>query len=163
LRLGLISDTHGLFRPEVSEVLAGCELILHMGDIGKPAVLEQLAEIAPVMSIRGNVDTDRWAQELPSTLVDEVNGWRILMCHEINKIKEINGIPAKNYHIVFYGHSHQPEIERRDGVLYINPGSAGPRRFSLPVTVARMNLPERQERRSRRQLAGLRPKILELL
>jgi putative phosphoesterase len=163
LRLGLISDTHGLFRPEVSEVLAGSELILHMGDIGKSAVLEHLAEIAPVMSIRGNIDTDKWALKLPSTLVYEVNGWRILMCHEINKIKKINGIPEKGYHIVVYGHSHQPEIKRQDGVLYINPGSAGPRRFSLPVTVARMNLPERHEKHSRRQLAGLRPKILGLI
>ena len=137
-RVGLISDTHGLLRREALEALRGSELILHAGDVGKPEILEALKEIAPVLAVRGNVDIDPWAQALPFTAVANAGAATIYMLHNL---KELDLNPAAaGFQIVVSGHSHQPAKMERDGVLYINPGSAGPRRFQLPVTVARLDL-----------------------
>jgi putative phosphoesterase len=137
-RIGLISDTHGLLRKEAVEALLGSELILHAGDVGKPEILEELKKVAPVVAVRGNVDTEPWAKALPETAVAEVAATLIYVLHDVNAL-DLN--PAtSDFHIVVSGHSHKPGKTEREGVLYINPGSAGPRRFQLPVTVARLNL-----------------------
>jgi putative phosphoesterase len=133
-RIGLISDTHGLLRKEALEALRGSELILHAGDVGKPKILEELRKIAPVVAVRGNVDIEPWAQALPETAVAEAGSVLIYMVHDV-KALDLNPA-ASGFHIVISGHSHQPGKTEREGVLYINPGSAGPRRFQLPVTVA---------------------------
>jgi putative phosphoesterase len=137
-RIGLISDTHGLLRKEAVEALRGSELILHAGDVGKPEILEQLREIAPVVAVRGNVDKDPWAKALPETAVAEAGTVLIYILHDV-KALDLNPA-ASGFHIVVSGHTHKAGKSERDGVLYINPGSAGPRRFQLPVTVARLNL-----------------------
>jgi len=137
-RIGLISDTHGLLRREALKALRGSELIIHAGDVGKPEILEELRKIAPVVAVRGNVDTEPWARALPETAVAEAGSVLIYILHDVNAL-DLN--PATvGFHIVVSGHSHKPGKMERDGVLYINPGSAGPRRFQLPVTVARLNL-----------------------
>ena len=137
-RIGLISDTHGLLRQEALEALRGSELIIHAGDVGKPEILEELRKIAPMVVVRGNVDTEPWAKALPETAVAEAGATLIYVLHDVNAL-DLN--PATSgFHIVVSGHSHKPGKVERDGVLYINPGSAGPRRFQLPVTVARLNL-----------------------
>jgi len=136
--LGVISDTHGLLRPEALEALRGSDLILHAGDVGAPEILEALVQIAPVTAIRGNVDTGAWARFLPTTEVVEAGAVRIYMLHDLGQLdlkKE-----AARFRLVIYGHSHQPKIEEKNGVLYFNPGSAGPRRFSLPVSVGRLRI-----------------------
>ena len=133
-RIGLISDTHGLLRKEAVEALRGSELILHAGDVGKQEILEALRKIAPVVAVRGNVDTEPWAQALPETAVAEAGPVLIYMLHDVNAL-DLNPAAA-GFHVVVSGHSHKPGKTERDGVLYINPGSAGPRRFQLPVTVA---------------------------
>jgi len=140
-RIGLISDTHGLLRKEAVEALHGSELIIHAGDVGKPEILEELRKIAPVVTVRGNVDTEPWAQALPETAVAEAGAAMIYVLHDVNTL-DLNPAAA-GFHIVVSGHSHKPGKTERDGVLYINPGSAGPRRFHLPVTVARLNLEEK--------------------
>jgi putative phosphoesterase len=137
-RVGLISDTHGLLRKEALEALRGSELILHAGDVGKPEILEELRKIAPVVAVRGNVDKDPWAQALPETAVAEAGAVLIYVLHDV-KVLDLNPAAA-GFQIVVSGHSHKPGKTERDGVLYINPGSAGPRRFQLPVTVARLRL-----------------------
>ena len=137
-RIGLISDTHGLLRKEAVEALRGSELILHAGDVGKPEILEALRKLAPVVAVRGNVDTEPWAQVLPETAVTEAGAVTIYVLHDVNAL-DLNPA-ASAFHILVSGHSHKPGKMERDGVLYINPGSAGPRRFQLPVTVARLNL-----------------------
>jgi len=137
-RIGLISDTHGLLRKEALEALRGSEMILHAGDVGKPEILGELRKIAPVVAVRGNVDTEPWAKALPETAVAEVGATLIFVLHDVNAL-DLN--PATSgFHIVVSGHSHKPGKTERDGVLYINPGSAGPRRFQLPVTVALLRL-----------------------
>ena len=136
--IGLISDTHGLLRPEALAALDGCELILHAGDIGTPEIVEQLRAIAPIIAIRGNVDTGQWAFAFPETTVVETPSASIYMLHDVNEL-ELDPAAA-GFHIVLSGHSHKPSRTERDGVLYVNPGSAGPRRFKLPVTVARLDL-----------------------
>ena len=137
-RIGLISDTHGLLREEAMDPLRGSELILHAGDVGKPEILEALRDIAPVVAVRGNVDTEPWAHALPVTAIAEAGAAMIYMIHDL---KEMDLNPATaGFQIVVSGHSHKPGKMQRDGVLYINPGSAGPRRFRLPVTVARLDL-----------------------
>jgi uncharacterized protein len=134
--IGVISDTHGLLRPEAVDALRGSDLIIHAGDVGGPEILEQLRFIAPVVAVRGNVDSGRWALSLPHSEVAEFEGHAIHVRHIVNDIVALpDGISA-----VVYGHSHKPSIEDRGGVLYLNPGSAGPRRFRLPVTVARMSV-----------------------
>lgn len=137
-RIGLISDTHSLLRTEAVEALRGSELILHAGDVGKPEILEELRKIAPVVAVRGNVDTHPWAQVLPETAVAEAGSVLIYILHDVNAL-DLNPAAA-GFHIVVSGHSHKPGKTERDGVLYINPGSAGPRRFQLPVTVALLRL-----------------------
>jgi putative phosphoesterase len=136
--LCVISDTHGLLRSEAVEALRGADRILHAGDVGDPEILDTLAQIAPVTAVRGNIDTESWAQALPQTEVVEIDGVSIYMLHDLGKLDlkpEAAGI-----HAVIYGHSHQPKIEMRKGVLYFNPGSAGPRRFQLPVSVGKLRI-----------------------
>ena len=137
-RIGLISDTHGLLRKEAQETLRGSELIIHAGDVGKRVILEELRKIAPVVAVRGNVDKEPWAKVLPETAVAEAGAVLIYVLHDANAL-DLNPAAA-GFHIVVSGHSHKPGKTERDGVLYINPGSAGPPRFQLPVTVARLNL-----------------------
>jgi putative phosphoesterase len=137
-RLGLISDTHGLLREEAVRALRGSDLILHAGDVGAPEILETLKTLAPVLAVRGNVDTDKWGQTLPLTEVIQLGPVTIYMLHILQDL-DLNPAAA-GFHIVISGHSHKPEQIEKDGVLYINPGSAGPRRFYLPVTVARLDL-----------------------
>jgi putative phosphoesterase len=135
--LGVISDTHGLLRPEAKAALAGCDAIVHAGDIGKPEVLDELATIAPVTAVRGNVD--RWAaRRLPATAVLELAGRDFYVLHDVN---ELDLDPAAaGFAAVVAGHSHVPSVARKDGVLYLNPGSAGPRRFKLPIALARVRV-----------------------
>jgi len=134
--IGVISDTHGLLRPEVAEALRGVAHILHAGDVGAPEVLEELRTIAPVTAVRGNVDGDEWASALPVNEVVEIEGISIYVLHILD---ELDLKPeAAGFEVVVYGHSHKPSSETRNGVLYFNPGSAGPRRFKLPVTVGRL-------------------------
>jgi uncharacterized protein len=141
LSLGLISDTHGLLRPEALQALRGCAHIVHAGDIGDAAVLEGLARLAPVTAVRGNNDKGAWAKKLADTQILELAGTRIYVIHDLG---ELRLDPARaGFAVVVAGHSHRPGKELRAGVLYVNPGSAGPRRFKLPVTVARMELPAR--------------------
>ena len=134
--LGVISDTHGLLRPEAVETLRGSNRILHAGDIGAPEILEALAKIAPVTVVRGNVDTASWARALPETEVVEAGGVLIYMLHDLGQL-DLKP-EAAGFRVIVFGHSHQPKIEEKNGVLYFNPGSAGPRRFSLPVSVGRL-------------------------
>ncbi len=134
--IGVISDTHGLLRPEALAALRGSDYIIHAGDIGDPDILTKLAEIAPVTPIRGNVDRDRWAREIPSTNVLEVGGVSIYVLHNLN---DLDLKPeAAGFGVVVSGHTHVSKAEMKNGVLYFNPGSAGPRRFRLPVTVGRL-------------------------
>ena len=136
--IGVISDTHGLMRPEALEALKGVDLILHAGDIGNAEVIEALQNIAPVIAVRGNNDIGDWAAEVPEWEVVEVGPVQVYMLHDV---KEINLNPvARGVRVVVSGHSHKPSVEEREGVLYVNPGSAGPRRFSLPVSVARLRI-----------------------
>lgn len=134
--LGVISDTHGLLRPEAVAALRGVDLLLHAGDVGDPALLPRLREIAPLRAVRGNVDHGAWAAELPPSTVIEVGDHVLHMLHDLADL-DLDPVAA-GFAAVIFGHSHQPLIERRAGVLYLNPGSAGPRRFRLPVTVARL-------------------------
>jgi hypothetical protein len=137
-RIGLISDTHGLLRPEALAVLQGCEHIVHAGDIGDPAVLDALSAFAPVTAVRGNNDTGAWASELPDTTRLTCADITLFVLHDRKQLAldpRTEGID-----VVVSGHSHRPSIETREDVLYINPGSAGPRRFSLPVTVALLDI-----------------------
>jgi putative phosphoesterase len=136
ITLGVISDTHGLLRPEAVEALRGSDRILHAGDIGAPEILEALAKIAPVTAVRGNVDTASWARVLPETEVVEAGGLLIYILHDLGQL-DLKP-EAAGFRIVIFGHSHQPKIEEKNGVLYFNPGSAGPRRFRLPVSVGRL-------------------------
>lgn len=136
MRIGLISDTHGLLRPQAAEFLRGCDHVIHAGDIGKPQVLEGLRPIAPLSAIRGNVDTGAWAEDLPDTLDLEFAGLRIHVLHDLGQLDR--DPVAAGFRVVVSGHSHKPGIDERDGVLYVNPGSAGPRRFSLPVSLGEL-------------------------
>jgi putative phosphoesterase len=137
-RIGLISDTHGLLRDEAVEALRGSELIVHAGDVGKPEILTALRQLAPVVAVKGNIDTASWASQLPATAVIEAGPATIYVLHDL---QELDLDPtAAGIQIVVSGHSHKPSSTERSGILYINPGSAGPRRFRLPVTVARLDL-----------------------
>jgi putative phosphoesterase len=142
--IGVISDTHGLLRPQAVAALRGSPLILHAGDVGAPEILDALRAIAPVHAVRGNVDTGEWARRLPETEIIEVGQCRVLILHDLQALAldpRAAGIAA-----VIAGHSHQPKIETRDGVLYFNPGSAGPRRFRLPVSIGRLTVSGTQVR-----------------
>jgi putative phosphoesterase len=148
--VGVISDTHGLLRPEAVAALKGTDLIIHAGDVGAPEVIDALRKLAPTFVVRGNVDKAHWAGALPMTAHVEVGG---LLFHVLHDISELDLDPAAvGYAAVVYGHSHRPSIEMREGVLFLNPGSAGPRRFNLPVSIARVSVSGHQ----------LRPDIVEL-
>jgi uncharacterized protein len=136
--VGVISDTHGLLRPEALEALKGSELILHAGDIGGPEVIESLRAIAPVVAVRGNNDRGEWAEEFPEYDAVEVGSARLYVLHDLKGL-DISPEGA-GFRVVVSGHSHKPLAEERRGVLYLNPGSAGPRRFKLPVTLARLTI-----------------------
>ena len=138
ITLGVISDTHGLLRPEAVETLRGSDRILHAGDIGAPEILEALAKIAPVTAVRGNVDTASWARALSETEIVGAGGVSIYVLHDRGQLDLTP--EAAGFRVVVYGHSHQPKMEEKNGVLYFNPGSAGPRRFSLPVSVGRLTI-----------------------
>jgi putative phosphoesterase len=136
--IGVISDTHGLLRPEIPEIFHGVDLIVHAGDIGSAAVLQALGDLAPVVAVKGNVDRGEWAKSLRETQVVEVEAAFLYVIHEIGRLDlkpSTAGIAA-----VIHGHSHMPVAEEKNGVLYLNPGSAGPRRFRLPVSVAILNV-----------------------
>jgi putative phosphoesterase len=149
--IGVISDTHGLLRPEAKEALRGSELILHAGDLGAAGVLRDLERIAPVVAVRGNVDVEAWAKPLHAVEVVECAGKSLYILH---RIADLDLKPkAARFAAVIFGHSHKPTIEWIDGVLFFNPGSAGPRRFSLPVTVGKIEIIEGE----------LRPEIIQLL
>ena len=148
--IGVISDTHGVLRPEAVKALRGVDLIIHAGDVGRSDILDDLRQIAPVFAVRGNVDYEAWAWTLPLTERVQVDQHLIFVLHDLHQFSltpEVHGIAA-----VISGHSHKPAIEHRRGVLYLNPGSAGPRRFHLPVSVALIRVTAR----------GLGPKIIEL-
>jgi putative phosphoesterase len=134
--VGVISDTHGLLRPEAVAALRGSRYIVHGGDIGDETILRTLEAIAPVTAVRGNTDTEPWARRLPRTAVLDVDGVRIYAVHDIAQL-DIDP-RAAGVGVVVFGHSHRPGIEQRADVLYLNPGSAGPRRFDLPVSLARL-------------------------
>jgi uncharacterized protein len=150
LTAGVISDTHGLLRPRVLEELAGVDLIIHAGDIGSREILQELHRLAPVFAVRGNMDRHLWARGLPSARVVEAGDVLIHVLHDLASLA-VNPAAA-GYRVVIFGHSHQPRVEEKGGVLYLNPGSAGPRRFQLPVTMARLRIaPD-----------SLRPEIIHL-
>jgi uncharacterized protein len=133
--IGAISDTHGLLRPQALAALAGCDPIIHAGDVGSRDVLARLGALAPVHAVRGNVDHGAWSANLPVTQRIEIDGFRIYVLHIL---AQLDSQAADNVDAVIYGHSHQPKIETKNGTLFFNPGSAGPRRFRLPITVGRM-------------------------
>lgn len=136
MRIGVVSDTHGLLRPDAVRRLAGVDRILHAGDIGRPEVIEGLRAVAPVDAIRGNVDHGDWAAACPETLTVSLEGRRIHLVHALDWLR----IDPASVDAVVFGHSHKPSLETRDGVLFLNPGSIGPRRFRLPVTLAILEL-----------------------
>ncbi|MFI5033058.1 MAG: metallophosphoesterase family protein [Reyranellales bacterium] len=138
MRIGIISDTHGLLRPEACERLAGVDHIIHAGDIGRPEVIAGLRELAPTTAIRGNIDTGPWADDHPHTEWLTLGGRTFYVLHNLNDL-DLHPAAA-GIDVVVSGHSHQPKIETVDGVLYLNPGSAGPRRFTLPIAVATLEL-----------------------
>lgn len=148
--IGVIADTHGLLRPEVLAALEGARLILHAGDVGGPEILDRLRSLAPVRVVRGNMDLGVWAERLLADTVVEVEGFLIYMLHDLHDLQQ--DPQAVGYAAVVSGHTHRPKIEQKNGVLYLNPGSAGPRRFSLPVTLARLHL----------HPAGLEAEIVDL-
>ena len=138
LTIGVISDTHGLLRPQVTSQLAGVAHIIHAGDIGREGILDELRRVAPVTAIRGNIDTDSWARSYPEDITIEIDGGSIYVLHDLN---ELRFDPAsRGIDVVISGHSHRPRIGTKAGVIYLNPGSAGPRRFSLPITLATLEL-----------------------
>jgi len=133
-RIGLISDTHGLLRPEALAFLQGCDHIVHGGDIGSQRILDDLAAIAPVTAVRGNNDIADWARDIPDRRSLRVDGVRILVLHDVHELRD-NPAP-RGTRVVVSGHSHKPLVQEEEGILYVNPGSAGPRRFTLPISVA---------------------------
>lgn len=149
--VGVISDTHGLLRPEALDALKGSDHIIHSGDVGDPEILDRLREIAPVTVVRGNVDHGKWAAKIPETEILEVENVSIYVLHIIEKL-DLKPQPA-GISAIIYGHSHVPKQEMKDGVLYFNPGSAGPRRFNLPVTIGKLIVQER----------GVRGEIIQLV
>jgi uncharacterized protein len=138
MKIGVISDTHGLLRPEVAPALAGVERILHIGDVGDPAILKQLRKIAPVTAIRGNIDTSGPCSKLPETEVALIAGQYVYMLHDLSSLHLDPA--AGRFAAVLSGHTHQPKIFRHKGVLYFNPGSCGPRRFNLPITIGMLTV-----------------------
>ncbi|MDJ0816564.1 MAG: metallophosphoesterase family protein [Desulfobacterales bacterium] len=148
--IGVISDTHGLLRPEAIDHLKGSDLIIHAGDIGNPIILETLRSIAQTFAVRGNVDYGRWVQKLPDKEVVEVSNKFIYVIHQL---EALDLDPVGEFDAVIFGHSHEPERRQKEGVLYFNPGSAGPRRFKLPVTIGKITI----------TLNGLESEIIHLI
>lgn len=140
--VGVISDTHGLLRPEATAALARSDLIIHCGDIGAPEVIARLNQIAPVVAIRGNIDKGAWAEEFPATRAVEIAGALLYVLHDLAQL-DLDPVAA-GFQAVLAGHSHHPKVERRNGVLFVNPGSAGPRRFTLPVSLAQVGITPRR-------------------
>ena len=136
--LGVISDTHGLLRPEALHALRGSDMIIHAGDVGKPEVIDRLGEVAPTHVVRGNVDKGSWAAALPTSELVELGEHRFLVLQDIWDL-DVDPVAA-GFAAVVFGHSHRPSIETRNGILFLNPGSAGPRRFKLPITIARVKM-----------------------
>ena len=136
--VGLISDTHGLMRQQALTALQGSDLILHAGDVGKPGIIEQLRALAPVVVVRGNIDKGAWASQLPMTAVAKAGPVLIYVLHDIHQL-DLDPVAAE-FNIIVSGHSHKASHTERSGVMYLNPGSAGPRRFRLPITIARLDL-----------------------
>ena len=134
--IGIISDTHGLLRWEAEAALAGVDHIIHAGDVGTPEILERLRRIAPVTAVRGNNDKDQWADPLPATAIVDICGQRLYVVHDIAKL-DVDPV-ADRIAAIIAGHSHKPGVSERDGVVFLNPGSAGPRRFNLPVSIAKL-------------------------
>jgi len=149
-RIGVLSDTHGLLREETKDRLRGSDMILHAGDIGSPSILKDLRRIAPVAAVRGNVDTAAWARDLPEMEYVQVDGTRICVVHNLAELDLDPAMAGVN--VVIYGHSHTPAAEWKEGILYLNPGSAGPRRFRLPVSMAFLYM----------QPEGVSAKVVEL-
>jgi len=135
--VGLISDTHGLLRPVVLDVFHDVDVILHAGDIGCAEVLQKLEAVAPIIAVRGNNDEGEWSDKIPEQRTTKVGAVSIYMLHDLKQLKISGG---ESFQVVISGHSHRPHIENRQGILFVNPGSAGPRRFKLPVTVARLTI-----------------------
>jgi putative phosphoesterase len=150
--IGVISDTHGLLRPEALKALRGSQHIIHAGDVGALEILEDLSAIAPLTAVRGNVDKGAWAIRLPETDVLEVGGISIYVLHDVTKL-DLKP-KAAGFAVVVSGHSHVPKQETRDGILYFNPGSAGPRRFKLPVSIGRLIV---EDEKIRGELINLHP------
>jgi uncharacterized protein len=136
--IGVISDTHGLLRPQAVEALQGSALIIHAGDVGRPEILDELRRIAPLVAVRGNVDRDAWAKRLPQSEIVEHDGVRLYVLHILEDL-DLDP-PTAGFHAVITGHTHLPKMETKGGVLYFNPGSAGPRRFDHPVSVGRLSI-----------------------
>ncbi len=136
--IGIISDTHGLSRLEAARALKGSDMIIHAGDVGSQDVLDNLRRVAPVVAVRGNTDTDHLIGELPETEVVEIGGKLLYVLHELNRLA-LEPATA-GFSVIIHGHSHHPSIEEKDKVLFLNPGSAGPRRFGLPVSVAILSI-----------------------
>lgn len=149
-RIGVISDTHGLLRPEALEALAGSDHIIHAGDVGKDRILQQLETIAPVTAVSGNVDTEPWAADLPVNAVVEIDGRCLYVLH-IREELDLD-LASAGMSAFIFGHSHKPDIDWLDGILYLNPGSSGAKRFSNPVTLARIDIDD----------AGLHPELIHL-
>lgn len=144
IRIGVISDTHGLLRPEAIDALRGSDHIIHAGDVGDPEILNSLGTLAPLTAIRGNIDKERWAKKLPETEVVELAGFSIYVLHDVAKLDLKPD--ASGFGAVIYGHSHVPKQEIKNGVLYFNPGSAGPRRFKLPISIGKLTIVGQQMR-----------------
>ena len=153
--IGIISDTHGLLRPQALAALQGSDLIIHAGDVGDPKILDALRIVAPVFAVRGNVDTEPWALSLPETEVIETGLATFYVLHDLHAL-DLDPAAA-GFQVVVTGHSHKPANSERDGVLFLNPGSAGPRRFDLPVTVARLELDCRPWKVTFIDLLGTKP------
>lgn len=147
MRIGLISDTHGLLRPEAFAALEGSQHIVHAGDIGGSAILEALARIAPVTAVRGNNDVGDWAHSIPERMTIELAGVRVHVVHDLADLRMEEAV-----HAVVSGHSHKPKVQERGGVLFVNPGSAGPRRFTLPVSLGYLLV----------DAGGIRAELLEI-
>jgi putative phosphoesterase len=136
LRVGIVSDTHGLLRPEAKMFAGGCDYIIHGGDIGSQSILDDLAALAPLIAVKGNNDLQPWATQLPETEMIRVGGVFVYVIHDISQL-DVDP-HAAGVQVIVSGHSHKPLIEQRDGILYVNPGSCGPRRFTLPISVGEM-------------------------
>lgn len=148
--IGILSDTHGVLREQARSRLRGCDRILHAGDIGSPSVLDELRQIAEVVAVRGNVDTEPWANTLTQEAYVEVAGWRIWVVHDLRTLSLDPA--AAGIQVVIHGHTHRPAVAWKAGILYLNPGSAGPKRFHLPVSMALLSLTDKE----------ISPEIIEL-